>query len=682
MLTNQFRVFAAITIYLVAMPAISQDASPEPIIINATRVGKNPAEIPAAISTIGQDRIQLGTEQLGLDESLTQVPGLFMRNRYNFAQDLRVSIRGYGARSSFGIRGIKIIVDGIPETLPDGQGSVDGIDIGSASQINVIRGPSSSLYGNASGGAILIETEKGPVIPFGEVRATVGDYDFTKLQLKTGGETGKLNYLVNVSDTSTDGYRDHSKYENTQLNGRFEYATSADSSLVTSIHHTDQPVAEDPGGITAEDAADDPTQARERNELFDAGESLEQTRIGLLYKTAVNPGRDLEARVYHTTRDFDNRLPFVSGGSVSLDRNFSGGGLKYTTESKLGEKQNRLLLGLDYDRQDDDRSRYDNLMGVLGDQTLAQNELVTSVGVFLQNEIRLTDATELTAGLRYDEITFDVDDEFLSDGDDSGKVRMDEVSPMLGISYKRSDSTHWYANISTGFQTPTTTEFSNPSGGGFNQSLEPEESINYEVGIKTRTGSYHFEVALFHIDLENELIPFELAGQPGRTFYENAGSSTRDGLEIFYGRPLFEQVNFTLAYTYSDFEFDDFTNDDGDVFDGNQTPGVPENILNLGFSWIGASGVYASWDTLYTDELYADNANDTRVASSSVSHLRLGYNRFYDDWEASAFLGVNNVFDESYNDNIRINAFGGRYFEPAPEQNAYVGFTLRRRFKG
>ncbi len=682
MLVNQFRVFAVITIYLVTMPAILQAASPEPITINATRVEKNPVEIPAAVSTVGQDRIQLGTEQLGLDESLSQVPGLFMLNRYNFAQDLRVSIRGFGARSSFGIRGVKVIVDGIPETLPDGQGSVDGVDIGSASQINVIRGPTSSLYGNAAGGAILIESEKGPVIPFGEVRTTVGDFDFTKLQLKAGGETGNLNYLVNASDTSTDGYRDQNKYENTQLNGRFEYALSADSSLVTSIHHTDQPVAEDPGGLIAEDAADDPTQASANNELFDAGESLEQTRIGLLYKIAVNPGRDLEARVYHTTRDFDNRLPFESGGAVSLDRNFSGGGLKYTLESNPGGKRNRLLLGLDYDRQDDDRSRFDNMMGVIGDQTLEQNELVTSVGVFLQNETRLTEATELTAGLRYDDITFDVDDKFLSNGDDSGRVRMDEVSPMLGISFKRSEDTHWYANISKGFQTPTTTEFANPSGGGFNQSLEPQQSINYEVGIKTRTDGYQFEVALFHIDVEDELIPFELPGQPGRTFYENAGSSNRDGLEIFYGRQLFEQVNFTLAYTYSDFEFDDFTSDNGEVFDGNQTPGIPQDLLNLGFSWLDASGVYVTWDTLYTGELYADNANDTRMGSSSVSHLRLGYNRFFDIWEASAFLGVNNVFDESYNNNIRINAFGGRYFEPAPEQNAYVGFTLRRRFKG
>ncbi len=212
MLSNNFRQLIIITLCLTTTPLVAQNSSLGPIQINITRVGKNTIEIPAAVSTIGQDKIQLGSEQLGLDESLGRVPGLFMLNRYNFAQDLRASIRGFGARSSFGIRGIKIIVDGIPETLPDGQGSVDGIDIGSAKQINVIRGPASSLYGNASGGAILIESERGPVIPFIEARTSIGEFDFQKLQVKTGGDSGRLNYLINLSDTSIDGYRDHSEF--------------------------------------------------------------------------------------------------------------------------------------------------------------------------------------------------------------------------------------------------------------------------------------------------------------------------------------------------------------------------------------------------------------------------------------------------------------------------------------
>ena len=681
-------VIAVLTFGLLSVPAVAQESVLEPIIINATRVEKSSDEIPAAISTIGQDQIQLGTEQLGLDESLSRVPGLFMLNRYNFAQDLRASIRGFGARSSFGIRGIKIIVDGIPETLPDGQGSVDGVDIGSARQINVIRGPASSLYGNASGGAILIETEQGSAIPFAEVRTTLGEFDFSKLQLKTGGDTGEFNYLINLSDTSIDGYREHSEFENTQLNGRFEYTLSAGSSLLTTIHHTDQPVANDAGGLTAEEVAQDRSQARQRNLDFDAGEALQQTRIGLLYKTSLNEDREFEARVYNTDRDFSTRLPLASfpdfdgvgnGGSVFLDRRVIGVGLKYIAKVDLLGRQNRLLVGIDYDRQDDDRSRFDNLLGVVGLQRLEQNELVTSTGAYLQNETRLNEIAELTMGVRYDEVKFDVSDSFLSDGDDSGEVKLDQISPMIGVSFKHSGDTHVYSTISKAFETPTTTEFANPTGGGFNQALEPQESTNYEVGIKTVADSYRFEAALFHIDVESELIPFELSG---RTFFENAGSSSRDGIELSYTRHLLEQLSFSLAYTYSDFVFDRFTDDNGDVFDGKQIPGIPQDLLHLDFSWFGNGGYYATWDINYTGELFADNDNAASIDSSSVSNLRLGHNGFYEDWEISSFLGVNNLFDEEYNSNIRINAFGDRYFEPAPERNAYIGMTIRRRFTG
>ncbi len=653
-----------------------------PIIINATRVEKPVDEIPAAVSVVGQDQIQLGAEQLGLDESLSRIPGLYFQNRYNFAQDLRASIRGFGARSSFGIRGIKIIVDGIPETLPDGQGSVDGIDLGSASRITVIRGPASSLYGNASGGAILVDSEKGTARPFVEIRPTLGDYDFEKLQFKAGGETGRLNYLLNLSDTSIDGYRDHSEYENTQLNGRFEYALAGDSSLLLSLHHTDQPLANDPGGLTAAEVEDDPSQARDRNVDLDAGEALEQTRVGLLYKTAAAPGHDIEARIYHSEREFDGRLPvppFLGSGVIELDRTFVGGGAKYIRQGHIGEKRNRLLLGFDYDNQDDDRRRFDNLLGATGPLRLDQNEQVTALGVYAQNETGLRDDLELTVGLRYDDVEFDVDDDFLADGDDSGKIGFDQASPMIGLSWLRNPGMRYYATISTAFETPTTTELANPAGGGFNPDLESQRSINFEIGLKATRARDRFEAALFHIDVDDELIPFELSG---REFFENAGESDRDGLELAYTRRLGETVDVSIAFTYSDFTFSRFTDDNGNVFDGNRIPGIPENLLHLGLSWFGGGGFNARWETIYNGELFADNANDVEIDAYHVSNLRLGYDRFSRDWEFAAFVGVNNLFDESYNSNIRINALGGRYYEPAPERNAFAGITLRRKFPG
>jgi len=659
---------------------VTQDSRLGVIEITPIRVEKFVDEIPAAISNVEQADIQLGTRQLGLDESLRQVPGLFLQNRENFAQDTRASIRGFGARSSFGIRGIKIIVDGIPETLPDGQGSVDGIDLGSASRIDVIRGPVSSLYGNASGGAILIESERGPAVPFAEVRGSFGDYDFSKWQFKAGGDTGKVNSLLNVSDTGLTGYRDHSEYQNTQANLRLGVALSPTSSLLTSVHLTDQPVAEDPGGLTAAEVDSDPTQARQRNLVFDVGEALRQSRVGLVYEREMGEGRDLQARIYNTSRDFNNKLPFESGGMVELDRQVTGAGLKITLPGLLGGKSNRLLAGVDLDRQDDDRSRFDNLRGEIGAQTFEQNELVSSLGVFLQNETILSETTQIIAGLRYDEVQFDVSDRFLDDGDDSGDVSFNQVSPMIGITWKQAEQTHLYANISTAFETPTTTELANPDGGGFNRSLEAQESVNYEIGLKGRGDRYRFQAALFHIDVDNELVPFELAGQPGRTFYENAGSSDRDGLEVSYSRQLGSQFSLTTAYTYSDFVFERFSDDSGDVYDGNRIPGIPEQLFYLDVDWVARSGFYAKWDVTYTGEMFADNGNETRVDAFTVSNLRFGHNAMYDNWEVVSFLGINNLFDESFNDNIRINAFGGRYFEPAAERNAYIGLTLRRSF--
>ena len=334
-----------------------------PVKVTATRVEKNIIDIPASVSYISQEKIQLGAEQVGLDESMTQVPGAFLLNSYNYAQDLRVSIRGFGARSSFGIRGIKIIIDGIPESLPDGQGSIDGVDIGSIHQISVIRGPSSSLYGNASGGAILIDTERGSESPFIELQDIYGGFNLNKKQFKIGGEINKLNYLLNISDTSVDGYREHSEFKNKQFNGRFEYSLTDSSSIISTVHHTDQPLANDPGGVIYEDFLVNPKQARTQNLNFKAGEKIKQTRIGLLYKKNLDNKSELEVKTYYTDRDFSNKLPFEDSGIVNLDRNFSGGGFRYIENLDFFKLKNRLLFGLDFDRQDDNRIRYNNILG-------------------------------------------------------------------------------------------------------------------------------------------------------------------------------------------------------------------------------------------------------------------------------------------------------------------------------
>jgi len=676
---------AALGFLLAPALTLAQVASHDPnnaleeIVVTATRLSTTLNRVPGGISVVSQDEIQLARQQLALDEALSRVPGLFMQNRYNFAQDLRISIRGFGARAAFGIRGVKILVDGIPETLPDGQGAVDGIDIGAAQQIEVIRGPSSSLYGNASGGVVSVVSEGGPEIPFATARLSAGSYDFRKLQVKTGGQAGPMNYLLSLSDTEIDGYREHSQAENLQLNGRFDFELSGDSSFLAVINHTDQPVSNDPGGINAAQAAAAPRSARDLNVTFDAGEALEQTRVGFVYVLPIAERHELAVRNYYVSRDFANKLPFQGGGAVEIDRFFAGGGISYTYSGAAQDMANRLIVGIDLDDQDDDRRRFDNVLGALGPLTFDQNERVKSRGLFVQDVLTISDAIELSAGLRFDEVEFDVTDRFLSDGNDSGSRTLDDISPMLGIVADLTPTLTLYGTVSTAFETPTTTEFADPSGGGgFNLSLEPQKATNYEVGLRGRLGQRtRYEAALFTINVEDELIPFETAG---REFFANAGESDRTGLEFSIQSEPIDGLSFVLSYTYSDFEFDRFIDDSND-YSGNTIPGNPEHLLFGEVSYAHPSGVFGALDFLFVDDMFANNANSAISEGYTVANLRVGLDRTVGPLILSPFIGVNNVFDEVYNSNLRINAFGGRFFEPGPDRNVYAGVELRYDFR-
>ena len=399
-----------------------------------------------------------------------------------------------------------------------------------------------------------------------------------------------------------------------------------------------------------------------------------------MYNTKLDKRNNLEVRAYNTSRDFSNKLPFQNGGIVNLDRSFYGGGFKYTEEGDFEKYQNRLLLGIDYDRQDDNRSRYNNLSGTKGSQTLLQKELITSLGLYFQNETKLSDIAEITLGVRYDDVTFDVTDKFLSNGDDSGKINFNEISPMIGTSIKVSDKTNIYATISKAFETPTTTEFANPNGGGFNQVIKPQKSTNYELGLKTFGRKYSFEAAVFQIHVKDELTPFEDSEQPGRTFYENAGSSDRHGLELTNINRFHDNFVFSATYSYSDFKFKNFRNASGVTFDGKRIPGIPKNLLNFNLSWSNDSGSYFNLDTSLTGRFYADNSNQSKVSSYSVSNIRLGKNYTNNELNIGFYLGINNIFNENYNSNIRINAYGNRYYEPAPKQNIFFGITINKKF--
>ena len=686
--------FTLALLFLPAQQVLGRDEQPasedfEEVVVFATRIPTGITDLPFAAGRVGKEEIQFARQQLGLDEALATIPGLFFQNRYNFAQDLRIAIRGFGARSNFGIRGIRIFADDIPLTLPDGQGSVDAIDLGSAERIEVIRGPFSAVYGAASGGVINIHTEDGPETPFVSGRLNLGSYGYRQVQAKTGGDNGPWNWLANVSTTRLDGYRDHSEYRSDLLNSKFRYQFNDGSRLTLLISAVDQPEAQDPGGLNAGEVADDRRQAAPRNLLYNAGESLDQQTLGLTWHKDINENQVLMLRTYHVSRDFNNRLPFDvnsngQGGSVDLDRKFSGLGGNYRWTSDLGGDQpgdpggrtNQLVLGFEYDAQRDLRKRFANNQGTLGDLTTNQDEDVTTSAVYVEDAWDITGNLALTLGARYDDVDYEVTDR--TGGGGSGQADFTQFSPMAGLLWSIRPGMKLYGNISRAFDPPTTTELANPEGStGFNQDLDAQTATNYELGMKgLLVDRARYELALFHIDVKDAIVPFELAGS-GQSFFENAGRSTHRGLEAALSMELLPGLTGSATYTWSDFTFDEFRGVDGEVFDGNRIPGIPEHLFNIDLAWSHSSGFYAGWDLLYAGSFYADNANRVETDDYLVSNLRAGYRRAGEHWEISPFVGINNLFDEEYIGNVRLNASFGRYYEPAPERNVYVGVLLR-----
>ena len=644
--------------------------------MEVTRQERPLLEVPAAVSYVDEAAIQRAQPQITLDESLRGVPGVFILNPDNYAQDTRIAIRGFGARADFGIRGIRLVIDGIPATTPDGQGEVDGMDLGSAASIEVLRGPSAVFYGAASGGVILIETEDGPADPFIETRWTSGAFNLLHAQVKSGGRQGRLSYLLSGGYLETDGYRQHNETENRRLNGKLEYRIDGRQRLGLIFNVIDFPLQNDPGGLTRAEAEANPRQARDRNVRFNSGESVAQERVGLRYRNDLDTGRSLEISLHYTHRDFANRLPFQNGGQVAFTRDFYGSRFTYT------HSQGRFqwAAGGDFDLQEDARENFENLDGTRGSRVLDQREEVRSAGLFAFQEVSLTEQLSFTTALRFDAVKFEVTDSLLADGDDSGSITFDEVSPMGALKWSLAEQAMLYLNVSSSFETPTTTEFDNPSGGGFNRGLESQTARNYEIGTRGSVGRgeafLQYNAAFFFIEIEDALVPYELPEFPDREFFRNAGESTREGLEVDLQLRLRGGFSIGLDYTWSNFTYERFSIGGTDL-SGRRIPGIPEHFGGLVVAYEDSSGLHARLRTQVTGSFYANDANTARIDGYQVTDFRMGYRWETGNWSVEPFFGVRNVFDEDYFANVRINAFGGRHFEPAPGRNVYGGLRIR-----
>jgi iron complex outermembrane receptor protein len=655
---------------------VAQADSLQPVTVKASKITSldSTDRLPYSIT---QRRFPASTsyQQISLDEYLQNIPGLLVLNRNNYSQDLRISLRGFGARSAFGIRGIKIVVDGIPETTPDGQAQVDNLTLGIIDNINILRGPASLLYGNAAGGVIEINTLNDIDRNYAQIGATIGSYNMNKLDIQAGVKRKNLQTLIAANRTTTDGYREHSRFESTTLNLRSKLQLDDTQSLNFQLNYTDSPMALDPGGLTIEEVRADRRQARDRNVDFDGQEQVRQLKTGLSYQKNWD-ALSLNAYGFYTYRDFDNKLPFTNGGQVELYRNYYGHGSDLTFVAENDELRNKLQIGYSIAIQEDQRQRFDNNEGNRGDLVFDQVEKFDAYGFFAINEFQWKRWTVL-GGLRYDINKLEAQDRFSPNGSNDDSRNLNSWSASAGVNYQLNNS-YIYTNISTSFETPALSELSaNPDGGqGFNDNLEPQRATNYELGYKKNTGRLQYNLALFYISTRDDLVPFELEEFQGRTFFRNAGSTQRLGIESSASYQISSRFTGNITYTYSDFTYDNFTIEDVSL-SGKELPAIPQHMAGASLLYMRCNGFKAQLNLNYRGELFADDFNETLVDNAWISNISASYPLEFESSRLILFGGVNNLLDTDYFDNIRINAFGNRYFEPAASINVYGGVRWR-----
>jgi iron complex outermembrane receptor protein len=678
---------------------------PDTVVVDSNRVRKLPEitvtrapeplkRVPYAVGVLDRDDLQRGQQTVGVDEALNNLPGVVVSNRYNFSLDQRITIRGFGARSNFGVRGLKILLDGVPQTLPDGQSQLTNIDFADIDRAEVLRGASSSLYGNASGGVISLRTERAAPGPFAQrIRVNGGDGKraddgFYKWQSWTSARSGNVSGTLSVSQFKADGFREHSAAEFRQLNGGVDYALGGSSIATLRLSLADDPKAQNPGALTPTEYAVNADSAAASNILRGADKDAQQHQLALGIRHVDAGGNEYEGTVFGLLRYLKNPLAAppptnvtpTSGTYVDIDR--AAGGARGSMSRSLGSAaaSPRLTAGVDLQRLRDDRRNFRSDGGVPTSEVLLdQREKVTEFGPFAQLQWSPREELLVSVGARYDWVRFDLGDRFLADGDDSGSRTMAAASGNVGMSWSVSDKFVPYLNVSTSFETPTTTELVNkPDGsGGLNPDLGPQRAVNYEIGARGQpTARITYSVALFLGRITDALVQQSEIG--GRAFFRNAGKTHNDGAEVGLSLTPFDGLTLNGAYTYAHYRFADYQLADGTVLNGNRLPGVPEDFWRLGLRAALPYDFYVDADHTISSSIVADDANTIWVNAwgAGVTNLRVGWNGRSGQMEIGPFLGINNLWDRRYVGSVTLNGAFGRVLEPAPRRVIYLGTEI------
>jgi len=657
------------------------------VVVTATRDEQSSFDLPMAIDAIGRARIQQRAGRVNVSEVLGRVPGTAVQNRETYAQEQQVTLRGFGARSQFGVRGIRILVDGIPASTPDGQGGTGLIDLGSTGRIEVLRGPFSALYGNHSGGVIQAFTEDGPARPTVTPDLTFGSHASRRLGLKFGGQWGAVNAIGSVSRFDTDGYREWSAARKEQLNGKVRHADGSGGGWTFAVNALDQPDNLDPLGLTAAQVAQNRRQANPAARAFATRRSLRNAQTGAVYERPLGGGDALRAVAYVGERSNEQYLALSGAGATSsggvsvVDRTFWGTGLRWTR--RTGEFT--LAAGIEYERADDHRTGFVNDNGVKGALRRDEDNAVWQAGAYAQGQWRFASDWTAHAGLRYSRVDFRSRDRYVVgvNPDDSGDADYAAWTPAIGVVYRASSRVNVYANLGRSFETPTFIELAYRPGGatGLNFALEPSASRHAEVGVKVLAAAdTALTAAVFDIDTRDEIVVDTNVG--GRTTYRNAGATRRRGVELSLDGRFGGGLAAYLSATYLDAAFSEsFAGSAGPVGAGNRIPGVPNYTVAAEASWRhAASGFFAGAELRWNGKVWVDDVNSESAAGYFVAHAHAGFEQRAGGWRLQEFVRVDNLLARKYIGAVYVNDGNGRYYAPAPERGYLVGLSAAYAF--
>jgi iron complex outermembrane receptor protein len=686
-----------------ALAAAADSDSPtiHEVVITATRIEVDPFNIPAAISSVSGEQLRNDALGVNLADDVASVPGLLARNRNNYAQDQQISIRGIGANSAFGIRGVRVYQDGIPATGPDGQGQVSQFNLDSASRVEILRGPFSALYGNSSGGVIQLftATGRGPL----QLRSAVayGSFDNLRSSLNAMGSVGALGYNLDYSHFQVDGFREHSAAKNDSFNGKVDYSFNDANHVALIANVVARPNARDPLGLTPQEFAADPESTDPAATRFNTRKSLQQQQVGLVYDLTLNDQQSVRLLGYGGHRIVQQFLaipssaqaaPGSAGGVVALNRQYGGADARWSWKGDVFDRPMNWVVGVSYDNQNELRRGYNNFIGsTLGVQGLIrrnENNIVHNIDEYAQGTWDFASMWSLMVGVRRSDVNFTSNDHYITatNKDDSGEISYGATSPVAGLVFKPANWWRLYASFGQGFQTPLGSELAyRPDGtSGLNLDLRPARSNNTELGVKIDIDpDVTAELAVFQALTRQEIVVDTNLG--GRSTYQNSGRTRRQGAEYSLNYRLAPDWRFQLAYTYVDAHYSDAyrtcvaapcATPTVLVRAGNRLPGVPKHNVYAQLRWGEEAGWHASASAQYVSNVAVNDVNSVFAPAYALAGLDGGYGVELRQFKFNAFLRLNNLLNRRYVGSVIVDDGNSRYFEPGPGFNVLGGFSV------